>query len=130
MSAAGERTKLGPALDWKTVTGCSFNPDEPLWRPEYACGAPLAYHVALQADDEPGGVAMVGCCVGHYLNDFRESARGPDYLDSHEVTSFCGMPGAYWLWSWETPPGLCTIEGPQCTCGGSAEVAVAAMLEA
>lgn len=76
---------------------------------EKACRQPMTHHIAVHADDEPGGVGFLGVCEEHYLLDWRESRRGPDFIDVHDAGLFCGLPGALYWWSWERPPGGCEL---------------------
>lgn len=108
MSEEQERATLGPhAEGWNQV--CT-RVDSPVMDLSKACGAPMTHHIAVLAEDEPGGVGFLGVCEEHYLLDWRESRRGPDFLDVHEAGLFCGLPGALYWWSWERPPGECELQ--------------------
>lgn len=91
---------LGPRTTWLTEPrGCGYA----LGSWERVCGQEGRFHVAIQAADEDGGVAMLTACAAHraYVE------RMPGFVALHEWGTFCNLPGA--LWHWDI--NMCLLDG-------------------
>ncbi len=91
---------LGPTNTWMTdPKGCGYA----LGSWDRLCGKLALSHVAIEAADEDGGVAMLKACADHRA--FVE--RMPGLVALHEWGTFCDMPGA--LWHWDI--NICLLDG-------------------
>lgn len=85
---------------------------------EQLCGRPATRHILWDGDN------CSAACEQHWPV---ASSRWPIY-DWHRFEGMCNMPGAFWVFSWEQPPGCCAwrVDGDTLAAAEAAERELAA----